>query len=106
MRLGLRSTEWIHGRGELVLPPGVPHSNAQGGRSPSGHGRRTFLLLAGGALDILWADYKDTPDSTYIEIAATFAVIALAMESALFAATSVFSHPVSADRKGARSRRS
>ena len=36
-----------------------------------------FLLLAWGALDTLWADYKDSPDSTYIEMAATFAVVAL-----------------------------
>jgi len=36
-----------------------------------------FLLLAWGALDNLWADYKDSPDSTYIEVAAILAVTGL-----------------------------
>jgi hypothetical protein len=29
-----------------------------------------LLLLAWAALDNLWADYQDSPDSTYIEVAA------------------------------------
>jgi hypothetical protein len=36
-----------------------------------------FLLLAFAALEGLWAEYQDSPDSTYIELATIWAVIAL-----------------------------
>jgi hypothetical protein len=37
-----------------------------------------FLLMGWSALDNLWADYKDSPDSTYIQAAAVCAAIAVA----------------------------
>ena len=37
-----------------------------------------FVVFAWLALDNLWADYKDSPDSLYIELAAIWAAIALA----------------------------
>ena len=36
-----------------------------------------FLLLAGFALENLWEKYQDSPDSTYIEVAAIEAAFAL-----------------------------
>jgi hypothetical protein len=41
-------------------------------------GAGALLLLSWSALDNLWADYKDSPDSLYIEVAAIWAAIALA----------------------------
>ena len=37
-----------------------------------------MLVLSWSALENLWADYKDSPDALYIEVAAIWAAIALA----------------------------